>query len=64
VTAGRLTDSEMLLLASKASVEDSKGRITDTRLRLASLERVLARGRDNLQSSVDCLGRARTTLRV
>lgn len=62
MAAGRLTDSAMLLLTSLEFVRHSKDRLAASRLRLAGMQRVLARGRDNLESSAGCLGRARHTL--
>jgi len=52
----------MLLLTSLEFVRHSKDRLAASRLRLAGMQRVLARGRDNLESSAGCLGRARHTL--
>ena len=62
MAAGRLTDSAMLLLTSLEFVRHSKDRLAASRSRLAGMQRVLDRGRDNLESSAGCLGRARHTL--
>ena len=60
--APRLGDSARLLLTSLEYVRHSKDSVAYSRLRLADLQRALDRGRDNLESSAGCLGRARTTL--
>jgi hypothetical protein len=62
VAAARLSDSAHLLLTSVEYVRDSKDRIADTRLRLSGMRGVLARARETLESSADCLGRTRYTL--
>jgi len=56
------SDGATLLLTSVAFVRHSTGQIAEARLKLASAREMLARGRESLRFSADCLWRARSTL--